>query len=98
MDLGFVRIDDKDEVWFDEYGYNYFIVYKDITPHIILDWNPIDQKITLHYCDEEGMILSKFQIKSKEKLEAFIKETKLISDFKNIKSFFKTKNGKTKNS
>jgi hypothetical protein len=45
IDLGFKRIDSPDQVWFDENGYDYFIVEKRIAPDGILYWNPKDHQV-----------------------------------------------------
>jgi hypothetical protein len=89
MDMGFSRIDDRDDVFFDYNGYGYFIVYKNITPNIQLDWDSETHKITIFHSDESGHTLEKFVIKSREKLKNFIAATELVSDFGNVKSFFK---------
>jgi|GEM_PF-1661547 len=90
--LGFTRIDDPDDsVYYDEFGYDYFIVSKEITYNIGLDWNPKSHEVTLFFSDDDGFTKGKIKIKSKKKLKKFIKATKIVSDFENIKSFFKTK-------
>ena len=91
IELGFIRTDDHDEVFFNEYGYDYFIVHKEITYNLGLDWNPKNQKVTLYFSDDDGFVKGKIKIKSKKKLKKFIKATELVSDFESVKSFFKIK-------
>lgn len=90
IELGFVRTDDDDVVFFAENGYGYFIVHKEITYNIGLDWNPENHKVTLYFSDDDGIIRGSLKIKSKKKLKEFIKATELVMGFEGVKSFFKT--------
>lgn len=89
IDLGFIRTDDPDKAFFDYNGYDYFLVTKEITENIALEWDSENHKVTLYYSDHNGSIIEKFEVKSRKKLVKFLKKTELVSSAENIKKFFK---------
>lgn len=54
MDLGFIRSDQEDNVFFNQNGYNYFICTKQLTKTIHLDWDSEDKTVRLIKTDKKG--------------------------------------------
>ena len=53
---GFKRSDESDGVFFDQNGYNWFIVTKDLTKRIFIDWDCETHFLTLIRADKDGNI------------------------------------------
>lgn len=63
IDLGFKRVDGRDTVFENTYGYEYFFLEKYLLKakkgvHILANWNPESMDIDLMKCDKDGNILS----------------------------------------
>ena len=61
IDLGFERIEMSDSIFFNQNGYNWVIVRKDLTNKIYLDWDIETKKVKLVRIDnpKECNILAK---------------------------------------
>jgi hypothetical protein len=58
---GFVRINCEDSVFFDQYGFHYFILSKQLNQHWSFDWDVNTQKLRLLKVDEsQSITYSKF--------------------------------------
>ena len=51
--LGFDKKSDKDEVFFDLYGYEYFWMILRLHDDIVADWSPTSGEVTLYRDDGE---------------------------------------------
>ena len=73
IDLGFEREDIKDNVFFKQYGFNWFIVTKKLTKKIYLDWDCTTRTVTLKRIHEDHNIIGSLNIESSQELEDIIK-------------------------
>lgn len=61
MQNGFVREDCNDQVFFDQYGFQYFILSKQLNKHWSFDWDVNTNKLRLIKVDEsQSIILEKY--------------------------------------
>lgn len=58
MELGFERDEADDDVWWNEYGFEYFIVNKRLSDNIIAEWDVIEHTVRILKIDGEGSILN----------------------------------------
>lgn len=72
IDLGFTRIDSPDQAWFDDYGYDYFIVEKYISSNGVLYWNPKDHQIELCILNNDHSVTDRRIVSSYAELESLI--------------------------
>lgn len=77
MDLGFEREDINDSIFFDQNGYNYFIVNKKLIEStagetIELEWDSQTKQVTIHRYDSEANRLSKMDILSLKQLKEIV--------------------------
>lgn len=72
MALGFKRIDSHDQVFIDQYGFDYFIVSKKVMKHLMFDWDCNTHFVTLLKIGKEGHILSKIEIADLDELTMYI--------------------------
>lgn len=70
---GFKRENCNDTVFFDQYGFQYFIFTKEITKNIFFDWDINSQQLTLIKMNYESNIVFKKVVES-------IEEYKLIEE------------------
>jgi hypothetical protein len=68
MESGFKRIESEDEVFFNEHGFNYFIVSKPITSNAILDWSIHTKEVTLSIFDDNYIEIKKRKIQTLDEL------------------------------
>lgn len=76
INRGFVRHEQDDNVWFEEYGYHYFFLEKEITKTMYFTWFPDDKKIELIF-HQKGKI--------QNRRELTIEEFKILEDVFNRK-------------
>ena len=55
MKLGFVKEEHPDSVWYGEYGFNYFLVYRNIGD-FTLDWDVIEHNVDIWYENKKKII------------------------------------------
>ena len=72
IDLGFKRENQTDNVFYIEYGFNYFIVTKKLTKRIYLDWDCNTRTIRLKRIDKNHNIVGCLNIESSQELEDII--------------------------
>jgi len=72
MDLGFEEEVDSDNVYFDEFGYDYCIITKNLTKKIYLDWKKETQLCKLVRTDKTHNIKAEMPIKNIEHLKEII--------------------------
>lgn len=53
IDLGFKRQDEHDSVFFDDNGYDWFIVTKKVFKRMYLDWDCEEHTVTLYHEDKD---------------------------------------------
>ena len=80
MSLKFKRIDSRDSVFFNQYGFEWFIVEKKLNKRTYLDWNCVTNKVQLVRTDKEGYIIGKVNIRT-------------LSQLKEVITFYKNKKG-----
>jgi len=73
INLGFNREDQTDNVFFKQYGFNWFIVTKKLTKKIYLDWDCTTRTVTLKRIHEDHNIIGSLNIESSQELEDIIK-------------------------
>jgi hypothetical protein len=69
LNEGFKREDCKDSVFFDQYGFQYFLFTKYLTKIIYFDWNVNNQELTLVKTNYEYNIVFKKVVESKAEYE-----------------------------
>ena len=72
IDLDFKREDQTDNVFYNEYGFNWFIVTKKLTKKIYLDWDCTTKTVTLKRIHEDHNIIGSLDIESSQELEDII--------------------------
>ena len=73
LDNGFKREDCNDSVFFDQYGFQYFIFTKELRKNFYFDWNVNNQELTLVKTNYEYNIIYR-------KIVDSIEEYKLIEE------------------
>lgn len=68
IDLGFERQNDHDSVFFDRYGFDYFLCTKELTSHIYIDWDVVTRTCTLIRHDEDLNILAQMPLRNNEEV------------------------------
>lgn len=71
--LGFEREDPGDTVFFNEYGFEYFIVYLNVSKGVSFDWCPITRKVEMLRGNKKGDLLARHKIKDIDELIKWIK-------------------------
>jgi len=82
MDAGFRRHESEDSIFFNEFGYNYFIVSKEINDHVMIEWDIHTQQLELTLYDND-VPLRKTKIQT---LDEFKLMMIMCKDILNIKS------------
>ena len=72
IDLDFKREDQTDSVFYNEYGFNWFIVTKKLTKRTYLDWDCNTRTVALKRIDKNHNIIGSLDIESFQKLENVI--------------------------
>ena len=72
MDLDFKRTDQKDKIFYNKYGFNWFIVTKKLTKRIYLDWDCTTRTVTFKRIDKDYNITGSLDIESSQKLKDII--------------------------
>jgi len=72
IDLGFTREVCSDSVFFDEYGYNFFILNFDIHKYFKLSYCAEDEFVELLVLDDKNTILHKDRIKDIEVIKRLV--------------------------
>jgi len=72
IDLGFKRTDIEDSIFFDQYGYNYFIVYLKLTKHFYINWDTKTRHCQLIRQDKDKNIKARFDICNLIELKKYI--------------------------
>ena len=71
--LGFKKESSHDRVWFNQYGYDYFILSKTLVSnkkeYILLDWDLRTNFVRLIRCNVSGSILGSLPIENLEHLK-----------------------------
>ena len=80
MNLKFKRTDDSDSMFFNQHGFEWFIVEKKLNKRTYLDWDCLTGKVQLIRTDKEGWIVGKINVKT-------------LSQLKEIIIFYKNKKG-----
>ena len=73
LNNGFKREDCNDSVFFDQYGFQYFILSKELTKNISFDWDINTQQLCIVKTNYESTIVFKKVVES-------IEEYKLIEE------------------
>ena len=71
-ELGFVREEINDDVFFNQYGFDYFLMTKKVTKKIILDWDCNTRLVKLIRVDKQGNIKGTLPINSLAHLKNII--------------------------
>ena len=77
--LGFKIEKSKDNVYFDEYGFNYEIITFKLSRNSVIDWAKESHKCEILKCDSEGTILKIINIPNLEELEKIIDIYEIIN-------------------
>jgi len=72
IELGFKRQNVKDDVFFDHYGYDYFIVILKLTVNFYIDWDTHTRQCRLIRIDKRGNIKAEFDICNENELIKYI--------------------------
>jgi len=76
IDLGFEREDINDSNFYDQYGFQYFVVTKKLDKRLHLDWDCNTGTVTMIRLNKEHFIIGKMQMET-------------LEDVKHIIEFFK---------
>lgn len=57
MDLGFTEVTTHDSVYFDEHGFDYAIINKEISKSLYFDWEKETKLVSLFRTDKKGMYI-----------------------------------------
>ena len=71
-ELGFVREEINDDMFFDQYGFGYFLMTKKVAKKIELDWDCNTRLVKLIRVDKQGNIKGTLPINSLEYLKYII--------------------------
>lgn len=72
IDLGFVREDIGDSVFYDQYGFRYFIVTKKLDEKINLDWDCNTRMVTMIRSNKSETIVGKMYVETLNELKCII--------------------------
>lgn len=72
IDRGFKREECHDQQFINQNGYDWFVVTKQLTKSIYLDWDSYTHEIELIRCKEDTHITGRIKIVSEEMLDEFI--------------------------
>jgi hypothetical protein len=72
MNLGFKEHFDTDQVYFDEFGFDYAIITKKLEKRISLDWAKDTQLCEMIRLNKTGSIVSKMPMRNLEHLKEII--------------------------
>lgn len=72
LNRGFQRIDSTDEVWFDDNGFDYFIMEKHISPSAVLYWDVKDHSVELCFTDKDGVVKDRRLVSTFPELESLV--------------------------
>ena len=71
--LGFKRKIDHDDIYFDQYGYDYFRVEMKLSKKRYLDWDPVTRKVELiKWKPKDGSIFDRRELKTLEEIREVI--------------------------
>jgi len=78
IDLGFVRTDENDDVFFEIYGFQWILVrltlWESKKEEILADWDCVKRTVEIiRYKKKSGNILNKIKVQSLGKLKSIIK-------------------------
>ena len=82
MNSGFKRLESEDSIFFDQYGYNYFIVNKEINDHVSLEWDVHTQQVELTLVDDHHEILRRTKIQTLDEFNLLMMLCKDVLDIK----------------
>ena len=72
MNLGFEEEESPDTIYFEEFGYPYVIITKNLTKRIAIDWVKETQLAEMVRYDKEGKVLSRLKIKDYNHLREMV--------------------------
>lgn len=73
IDLGFVREEHPDQIWFNQKGYGYFLVTKKLAKGIYLDWDTEERTVSLvRWKPKTGDILGRMPLFSMDEIKETI--------------------------
>ena len=74
LDKGFKRKNlGSDKVFFNEFGYEWFILSKKLAKNWFMNWDPSTRKVELLKEDKAGFILIRERMKDEEEVDRFIR-------------------------
>jgi hypothetical protein len=76
--LGFKIEKANDNVYFNEYGFNYEIITFKLSENCEIDWAKESHKCEILKCDSEGNVLKKINIPNLEELQKIIEIYEII--------------------
>jgi len=81
MDLGFERENQTDSVFYDRYGFNWFIVTKKLlSKKIKLDWDCNTHLVTMIRLDKKKNIIGTLYVETLNELECLVKYEKMLNE------------------
>ena len=72
VDLGFKRTNENDSQWFNQYGYDWFLVEKYINKHLYFSWDCETRFVDLIRHNKECDILGKIPVRNLQHLKELI--------------------------
>lgn len=72
MSLGFKRTEGYDEVWKDEFGYEYFIVEMKLGKRFLATWNIETHVVEINRTNPSGTIVGRLPVEDLEHLKMYI--------------------------
>jgi hypothetical protein len=73
IDLGFKRSDESDNIFFKQNGFDWFLVTRNLTKRIYLDWDCETHLVQMIRVDKEQTIKGRIYIKNLEEVERVIR-------------------------
>ena len=72
LSLGFERTDLQDSVFFDKYGFNYYLMTLKLYKGISAEWDINERTVRIIRCNKDGDILGQLYVKDLAELEIYI--------------------------
>lgn len=72
VDLGFQRKEQNDSVFFNQYGFNYYLMNKKLDKKITAEWDINERTVRIIRCNKTGDILGQIDVANLEELKKYI--------------------------
>jgi hypothetical protein len=73
LELGFQRKEQNDSVFFNQYGFNYYLMNKKLDKKITAEWDINKRTVRIIRCNKHGDVLGQINVNNLNELKMYIK-------------------------